>query len=391
MPSDRLGGPGPTGRLLKMDFSISEEEEAIRDLAHQIFSDGCAPEHIAEIERDESGDGFDHALYASLAESHLLGVALPEKFEGSGYGLGALLVLLEEAGRAVAPLPLLPVLAQAAPAIQRFGTDGQREQWLPGIAKGQHILTVALDELGSDDPAAPATTARPDGDVWRLDGEKICVTAASSAKRILVPARTEEGGLGLFLVDPRAQGVELEESRASDHGRQFRVVLRDVAVEADGILGDPQSGPEIVESILNHTRIGVAALQIGVSEEALRRTAEYTATRKQFGRAIGTFQAVTMRSADGYIDIESMRSTLWQAAWRLENDLSASQEASAAAWWACEGAHRVVHTAQHLHGGMGADIDYPIHRYFLRATQLAMTVGGAGRQIATIGGNLAAQ
>ena len=108
----------------------------------------------------------------------------------------------------------------------------------------------------------------------------------------------------------------------------------------------------LIESILNHTRIGVAALQIGVSEEALRRTAEYTATRKQFGRAIGTFQAVTMRSADGYIDIESMRSTLWQAAWRLENDLSASQEAAAAAWWACEGAHRVVHTAQHLHGGM---------------------------------------
>ena len=371
-----------------MDFSISEEEEAIRDLAHQIFSDGCSPEHIADIERDETGDGFDHALYASLAESHLLGVALSEKFEGSGYGLGALLVLLEEAGRAVAPLPLLPVLAQAAPAIQRFGTDDQKQRWLPGIATGQHFLTVALDELGNDDPSAPGTVAHPDGEGWRLSGEKICVSAASSSKRILVPARTEKGGLCVFLVDPKSPGVELEESRASDHGRQFRLILRDVTVEADSLLGNPQSGTEIVESILNHTRIGVAALQIGVSEEALRRTAEYTATRKQFGRAIGTFQAVTMRSADGYIDIESMRSTLWQAAWRLENDLPATQESAAAAWWACEGAHRVVHTAQHLHGGMGADIDYPIHRYFLRATQLAMTVGGAGRQIATIGGNL---
>ena len=374
-----------------MDFSISEEEEAIRDLAHQILSDGCPAEHLAEIERAEGGDGYDHDLYRALAEAHLLGVALPEKFEGAGYGLGALLVLLEEAGRAVAPLPLLPVLAQAAPAITRYGTDAQRDRWLPGIATGQHLVSVALDEIGNDHPGAPSTTARPDGDVWRLQGEKVCVPAAASCAAILVPARTQDGGLCVFLVDPQATGVVLEESRASDHSRQFRLSLNDVALEADALLGDPEIGGEIIDSILNHTRVGVAALQIGISEEALRRTAEYTSTRKQFGRAIGTFQAVTMRSADAYIDIESMRSTLWQAAWQIENDLPASQAAAAAAWWACQGAHRVVHTAQHLHGGIGADIEYPIHRFFLRATQLSMIVGGAGRQVASIGARLAAR
>ena len=158
---------------------------------------------------------------------------------------------------------------------------------------------------------------------------------------------------------------------------------------AADLLGDPASGAGITRWIVEHARVAVAALQLGVAEEALRRTAEYTTTRKQFGRPIGTFQAVTMRSADAFIDIECMRSTLWQAAWRLEEGLPAEREVAAAKWWAAMGGHRVVHAAQHLHGGTGADIDYPIHRYFLWAQQLALTAGSAGAQLAEIGASLA--
>ncbi len=374
-----------------MDFTFSEEQNAIRELAKQIFSDACEHEHLAAIERSPDGDGIDRALYAALAEANLLGVAVPEKQQGSEFGLGALLVLLEEAGRAVAPVPLLPVLVQAALPIAHFGSDAQRDRWLPGIVSGEQLLSAALDEFGADDPTTLATTARPADDAWVLDGQKVCVPIAASAERVLVPAATPDGGLGVFLVDPRAAGVTLEESRASDHARQFRMTLEGVTVGAEDVLGDPSTGAAIVRFIVDHTRVAVAALQVGVAEEALRRTAEYTTTRKQFGRPIGTFQAVTMRSADAFIDIESMRSTLWQATWRLENDLPATREAAAAAWWACRGGHRVVHTAQHLHGGIGADIDYPIHRYFLWANQLAVTAGGAGRQLSTIGALLAAE
>lgn len=372
-----------------MDFSFSEEQVAVRALAHQIFSDACEHEHLAALERDADGDGIDRKLLSALAEANLLGVAVPEEQSGSDFGLGALLVLLEEAGRSVAPVPLLPLLVQAALPLARFGTEAQRDRWLPGIVAGEHLLTVGIEELGARDPARPGTSARPDGDGWLLDGEKVCVPIAASAARVLVPAATPDGGVGVFLVDPSASGVTLEAAVASDHGRQFRMTLSGVSVPGDDLLGDPATGAEILRFIVDHGRVGVAALQIGVAEEALRRTAEYTGTRKQFGREIGTFQAVTMRCADAFIDIESMRSTLWQAAWRLEEGLPAHSEVAAAAWWACRGGHRVVHTTQHLHGGIGADVDYPIHRYFLWANQLAVTAGGAGRQLATIGGALA--
>ncbi len=136
-------------------------------------------------------------------------------------------------------------------------------------------------------------------------------------------------------------------------------------------------------------QVGLAALQLGIAEEALRRTAAYTSQRKQFGKPIGSFQGVSLRAADAYIDVEALRSTLWQAIWRLEEGLPATAQVAAAKWWACRGGQRVVHSAQHLHGGIGADLDYPIHRYFLWARQVELTLGGAAPQLARIGAQLA--
>jgi len=312
-----------------MDFSFSEEQNAVRELARQIFGDACAHEHLAELERDPDGDGVDRVLLHSLAEANLLGVALPEKVGGSDYGLAALLILLEEAGRHLAPVPLLSTLVNGAQTI------------------------------------------------------------AASVERILVPASTEGGGVAVFLVDPKAKGVTLEAAVANNYERQFRVSLDGVEVGPDDVLADPTKGAEVARFMHRLTRVATAALHLGVAEEALRRTAEYTSTRKQFGRAIGTFQAVTMRCADAFIDVECMRSTLWQAIWRLEQNLPADVEVAAAKWWACRGGNRVVHAAMHLHGGIGADIDYPIHRYLLWSKQLELTAGGAGVQLAEIGAELA--
>ena len=169
----------------------------------------------------------------------------------------------------------------------------------------------------------------------------------------------------------------------------FNLTLSGVALGAGDVLGDPHQGADIVRWIEARSLVGLCAIQVGVAQEALRRTAEYTAQRKQFGRPIATFQSVALRAADAYIDVEAMRSTLWQAAWRVDAGRPAARQVAAAKWWACRAGQRVVHTAQHLHGGMGADLDYPIHRYFLWAKQVELVLGGAGPQLARLGRLLA--
>jgi 3-oxocholest-4-en-26-oyl-CoA dehydrogenase beta subunit len=368
-----------------MNFSLSEEQGAIGELARQIFTDACRHEHLAEIEADAAGDGIDHSLWNALAEAELLGVDIDEASGGTGLGFGSLCVLLEEAGRALAPIPLVPCLVGGAAAIGQFGTDAQKKSWLPGLVAGEILLSTGFQEMGRFDPTRPQTQARAEGKDWILDGEKVCVPCAPSAARILVPAGLGDGKVGVFLVDPQVQGVELEEGVANNHERQFRMVLSGVAVSAADMLGDPETGAGIVQWLADRGQAALAALQLGVCQAALEKTAEYTTDRKQFGRAIGTFQAVTMRVADAFVDLECMKSTLWQAVWRLEEGLPAGAEAAAAKWWACRGGSRVAHAAMHLHGGIGADIEYPIHRHLLWAQQIGLSLGGAGEQLARIG------
>jgi hypothetical protein len=374
-----------------MDFSFSEEQEALRDLARQIFSDHADPERLRRIET--SADGVDHALWRSLAGANLLGLALPEVHGGAALGLTEIGILLEEQGRALAPVPLLATIVLGALPVARFGTPEQCTRLLPGVATGETILTAALSEHACFDPTRPRTRAKRQGDGWRLDGEKICVPAGHLAERILVPARTEGDGLGVFLVDPRAPGIALERQHVTNHEAQVRLTLTDAPVPAADVLGasagSPARGAEIVRFIEARTLVGLCSLQLGVAEEALRRTAEYTSVRKQFGRPIGAFQGVSLRAADAYIDVEAMRSTLWQAVWRLDAGMPAEMEVGVAKWWACRGGQRVVHTAQHLHGGTGADIEYPIHRFFLWSKQLDLSLGGASVQLARLGALLA--
>jgi alkylation response protein AidB-like acyl-CoA dehydrogenase len=372
-----------------MNFSVSEDVEAVRSLSEQILGDACAPEHLTQLEHDEGGDGYDAALWQALADANLLGVAIPEPHGGSALGLSALYALLEEAGRTTAAAPLLPTLVYGALPIARFGTEAQQQRWLPGVARGEIRLTAAFEEFGNDDPKRPGTRATTDGDDFVINGEKVCVPAVAGAARILVPARLEGGDVALFLLDPASAGVAIEAGTATNWERQSRLSLTDVRVSRDDLLGEQQNATEAIAWLEDRALTALCAVQLGVSQAALKMTAAYTSTRKQFGREIATFQAISMRTADAFIDIEAMRSTFWQAAWRLENELPSETEVAAAKWWACRGGNRVAHTAQHLHGGMGSDVDYPIHRYFLWAKQLELTLGGAGVHLARIGRALA--
>ncbi len=365
-----------------MDFSLTSEQEAIRDLARKLFSERCSDERTKQLEH--SGEWFDLGLWAELVKTNLAALALPEDVGGGGFGMFELALVLEEAGRRLAPVPLFASQLLGALPIARFGSEAQRRRWLAPAAAEGRILTAALIEAGSADPARPRVTARRDGGGWRLDGIKECVPAGTLATLLLVPAQTPDG-VGIFLVEPGSPGVRLERQLATNREPQARLELAGARLAADAVLGDPSDGATIVEWLLDHALVGLCALQLGVAEEALQRTAEYTRTRKQFGRPIAAFQGVALRAADAYIDLEAMRATLQQAAWRVAAGLPARAEVAAAKWWACRGGQRVVHTAQHLHAGIGSDIDYPIHRYFLWSKQLDVTLGGASRQLARLG------
>jgi alkylation response protein AidB-like acyl-CoA dehydrogenase len=363
-----------------MDFSFSEDQETIRALARQILGDQTSPERNRELE--EAGEWYDRKLWTALAEANLTALCLPEAVGGGGCGFFELALVLEEVGRTLAPVPLLPTLALAGLPIAEFGTPAQQERWLAPVAAEEGVLTAALHETGSQEPARPRVTARKEGDAWRLSGEKICVPAAHLARAILVPARSDEGVV-VCIVEPGSEGVTLERQIATHREPQGRLLLED-ALTSD-VLGEPGGGEAIVDWTAERGTVALCAQQIGVAQEALRRTAEYTAQRKQFGRPIATFQGVALRAADAFIDLEAMRSTLWQAAWRLSEGLPAASAVAAAKWWACTGGHRVAHTAQHLHGGIGSDVEYPIHRYMLWAKQAELALGSRAVQAAKLG------
>ncbi len=371
-----------------MDFSYSEEQQAVRALASQIFSDHATHERLLELER--SGEWFDMELWSLLADANLTSVAVPEAQGGGGLGILELCVVLEEQGRRVAPVPLFATAVLGGLPIAEFGDAEQQARWLRPVVEEGAVLSAALLELGGGDPARPRLTARREGDAWRLDGEKECVPALELARAVLVPARCADG-VGVFIVDPRAQGVRVERQLLTHGEPEGRLLLEGARVSEEALLGDPTSGAEIVAWLLERAQLGLAALQLGVAQGALQDTAAYVATRKQFGRPIASFQGVALRAADAFIDVEAMRAVLLEAAWRLSEGRPAAAEVAAAKWWASMAGHRVVHTAQHLHGGIGSDIEYPIHRYFYWSKQNGLLFGGANQQAARIGAELVAQ
>jgi 3-oxocholest-4-en-26-oyl-CoA dehydrogenase beta subunit len=367
-----------------MDFSFSEEQQEIQGLAAQILGDKVTHERLKEVEA--SPEWFDRDVWAELAKAGLVGIALPEDAGGGGFGILEAALVLEEIGRTVAPVPYYATVVLGAMPIAEFGSAEQRKRLLPGVAEGETILTAALAEDLNPDPGHPTTTATQDGDRWKVTGVKILVPAAHLAAAILVPAATGGGTVGVFLVDPKGSGVELERLITTSGEPQFKVTLNN----ADGEpLGDPAAGLAIVDSIVEQATAALCAIQLGVCEQALKMTAEYTSTREQFERPLAAFQAVAQRAADAYIDTEGVRLTAWQAVWRLAEGLPAANELAVAKFWAAEGGQRVVHAAQHLHGGIGVDVDYPLHRYFLWAKQCELSLGSATPQLVKLGKALA--
>jgi acyl-CoA dehydrogenase len=364
-----------------MEFSFTDEQQSIADLAQQILRDACTQERLKAAEQGD-GPRFDRELWNEVAQAGLVGIAIPEACGGGGLSFFELALVIEQVGRTSAPIPFIETAVLGALAIAEFGSDAQKNALLPKVAEGELILTAGLVE----DEASIAT---PDGDGWSLSGTRLFVPAAQLADRILVPAEIAGAGSGVFLVDPSADGVRLEELDTTSGQPEAVVVLDGVRVGPDDLLGDGSDGAAIARWIELRGTAALASLSLGVCEEALELTAEYTKTRKQFDQPIAMFQAVGHRAADAYVDTEGIRLTSWQAAWRLGAGMPAEAEVAVAKFWAAEAGSRVVHAAQHLHGGVGVDRDYPVHRCFTWSRQLELTLGGGAEQLSAIGRILA--
>lgn len=369
-----------------MDFDFSEEQEAVAELARKILEDHATNEQLKDHEA--SGAPFDAALWEVLAESNLLATAIPEAYGGAGLDFLALCRLLQEVGRCVAPVPAFPALVLGALPVARFGSEDQKQRWLPGMARGEHILTAALTEPDTSDPLAPATRARVGPGGVRLTGEKTLVPCSGQAAQILVPATLDDGSVGLFYVEPRGEEVALTAQRTPDALPHAQLQLSEApVVDRLDAAGD---GRGILRWLVERATAARCMMQLGVTERALERTAAYGRERVQFERPIGSFQAFHQRAADAYIHVEAIRLSAWEATWRLSEELPAAEHVAVAKFWAAEGGHFASFACQHLHGGIGIDKDYPLHRYFTWATQIEHELGSARHQLERLGGSIAA-
>ncbi len=365
-----------------MDFTFTPEQDEAATLAATILKDKTTTARMTEVE--QGGDRFDRDLWRELGSAGLISLSLPEQHGGAGLGLTELCRVLVEVGRTVAPVPLA-VHGPAAMLLTEVAGDEVAEQWLPGAASGEHVLTAAVAEDRTHLPARPTVTATPSGEGWQLSGSKSIVRAGTSAQLFLVTATADEG-VGVFLVEPGEPGVDVVAQRTSDGDAVARL---DLAGAPAQLIGAPDgSAARRLGELLT---ICAAAEQLGVTEGALALTAEYAKTREQFGRPIGTFQAVSQRLADGFIDVLGQRLTLWAAVDRLSQGQPAEVEVATAKLWAADAGHKLAHTTVHVHGGVGIDMDGEAHRYFTSAKRFEFSFGGATEQALTIGRALAAE
>jgi 3-oxocholest-4-en-26-oyl-CoA dehydrogenase beta subunit len=285
----------------------------------------------------------------------------------------------------VADVPYLASVVVGAGAVAEFGTDVQRARWARPAGRGSVVLTAALESEGV------VTAVRSGAGSWVVSGVKTAVPFALGADVFLVPcASASAEGVLVFLVSPSDGGVTVEAQALTSFAPAGRLVLDSVVLDDSRVLG---AGSDVAGWLMGRATVGLCAMQAGVLERALELTAEHARTRVQFGRPIGAFQAVAQRLADAAVDVEAVRLTMWQAAWLLASGSTGPELDAAVAtakFWAADAGHRVAHTAVHVHGGLGIDVSYPVHRYFVAAKGNEFALGGATAQLRRIGRYLSA-
>jgi alkylation response protein AidB-like acyl-CoA dehydrogenase len=355
-----------------MDFSHSEEQKDIQTLANQILTDQVTPDTLHQFD-DRNHARYDGKLWSQLADSGLLGIAIPADQGGLGFGFNELALFIEECGRVLAPVPVIPTLIGAL-TLQKLG----RQDLLGGIASGEVVLTAAFNEVTYEDVMNPKTTFK-DG---KLNGIKQCVPYVDIATRMLVVA-AEGGKPALFMVDPKDNSIAITALWSTTFEPQSSLEFKNTSATKLG-------GEDAVKFLVEHYTLALCAYQVGATDKMVQMTAKYTSEREQFGVKIASFQAVGHRMANCYIDAKCLKLVTQQAVSLLAEGKDASTAIHVAKAWCGDASHRISYATQHLHGGMGVDRDYPLWRYCLWAKQNELMLGHSTYHLAQLGDAIAA-
>lgn len=363
-----------------MDFGLSEDQELLQRSARDFLTKECPPAVVRRTA--ESADGVAEALYHKVAEMGWTGLLVPEAFGGQGLGMLDMAILLIEMGRTGFPGHFLSSAVLATSALAGAGNARQKKDWLPRLATGERWATVVwLESSDRYDPAGIQARARRSGSRYRLSGKKLFVPGANAVDLMIVPFRTSGGdearGITLFLVDPHAAGVKVEPLESIDRSRRiFEVEFRNVEADAEGILGGTGKAWPVLERLFDLGAVGLAADGLGGSERVFELAVEYSKTREQFGRPIGSFQAIKHMAAEMVADLEPARSLVWYAAYALDAlPRSARRAASMAKARLSEVYSRTSNRSVQIHGGIGFTWEHDLHFWFKRAKWNELSFG----------------
>ena len=364
-----------------MDFSEQSYQTEVRASLDKILREHCSQECLKEY---DSNFKHDENLLSLLSSNGYLGLGLNEKYGGSGEDLYDLGILFEQLGYHAAPLSLSGCLVDVAQTIQKFGNEKSCKDILSSIIAGE-IYTSAILEPSNQDPENPITTAKIENDQLIISGTKYLSEISSMAKSILISVNSSEGVL-LVLVE--SDKVQLTELSSTANSPLFKVELDSIKVSRESIIHEPGRGLEALRYLIQINMVMRSYIALGVTEKMTSLVAGYTSEREQFGRVIGTFQAVSHRAADCFIELECLRLVNQQASINLNTNLDCENDALVSKIWAGNTCHKISYSAQHLHGGMGVDKDYVLWRYCLLAKECELINGSASQNIDRLGINL---
>jgi len=356
-----------------MALILTEEQSMLRDSARGLIGDKAPVSHLRHLRDTRDATGFSRELWQTFAEMGFSGLLVPEEFGGGGLGCVEAGVVMEEIGRNLMPSPFLATSVLTASALARGGSAGQKSEYLPKIAGGSLLAALAIDEGTKHRPLSTAMRAVRSGNGFRLEGDKAFVVDGHAADLVIVAARTagsagEREGLTLFLVDRKAKGVEAERTVMVDSHNAARIRFDKVEVNADGVLGEVDQGSALLDAVLDIGRGAVASEMVGVAEGVFGRTVGYLKERRQFGKAIGEFQALQHRAAHLYVEIEITRAAVLKALQTLDKDVGQSAAAVAVAKArAGATATLAVQEGVQMHGGMGMTDQFDIGFFMKRA------------------------
>lgn len=364
-----------------MNFNYTEDQLAIKDVAERIFRDLCSDETIKQCFK--LAQPFHRELWQQLASAGLLATPLPAEFGGSDMGLTELGMILEAQGKSVAPIPLVETVVECAMPIAQFGSDALKKRILSGVASGELVLSAVRPYQGLRGKTPLSVHAA--GDQWILNGDSALVSYAPVANGFLVTATLQGRGQWVGYCDANVDGITVVAQRSTSAELAGHIHFNNVAISAENTLAINGRATELLEWQAQRTYTAMAAQQVGILGEGLKRAAEYTNERKQFGRSLSSFQAVSQQAADGYMAIEALRGVYWRALDDFENTGSAELSSRVAKFWIAEAGHVAAHIFLHIHGGIGQDLDYPLHRFFIWAKKNELYLGGASQHAVALG------